>query len=415
MAAEYKVPTRLWNKGFILIFMANLLQHMGQQTITTLIPKYANAMGAAATVVGIASSAFAISALISKPFTSPASICYKKRNVYLCASIIYLAAYTVFYLAPNVTWLIIGRLLQGIGTGIAAPIALSLACEHIPETSFAKGVSMFSLGQAFGQAIGPSVGLKLSRTIGYKATFAICFCVMIGCIIVTLFVTSKPPAEGARYRIRFDTIIDKRALLPAITMTFITISYSCISGFLAIYGDLLGIVNIGLYFTVYAIAILVLRFVTGGLADRFGYRKVLLASLFCFAMTFVMFSVSRTLTGFIVAALFSALGYGLTLPNIQALCMSSVPADRRSVGSNTLYLFQDLGQFAGPWMAGMLIDALILRKSPSGADAATAEAKISAYSTMYLVIIISIVIAMALVVVMTKKSGQASAKEKKEE
>ena len=73
MAAEYKTPTRLWNKVFILIFIANLLQHMGQQTITTHIPKYANAMGATATVVGIASSAFAISALLSKPFQTISS------------------------------------------------------------------------------------------------------------------------------------------------------------------------------------------------------------------------------------------------------------------------------------------------------------------------------------------------------
>ena len=47
MAVEYKVPTRLWNKGFILLFIANLFMHMGQQTITTLVPTYASAMGAA--------------------------------------------------------------------------------------------------------------------------------------------------------------------------------------------------------------------------------------------------------------------------------------------------------------------------------------------------------------------------------
>ena len=408
----YSTPQKLWNKGFILIFLANLLQHMGQQTISTLIPKYANAMGAAASVVGIASSAFAISALVSKPFTSPAGICLKKRNIYIAASVIYLLAYIVFYLAPNVQWLIAGRLLQGIGTGIAAPIALSLACEHIPEHSFAKGVSMFSLGQAFGQAIGPSVGLNLSKSIGFKSTFAICFVAMIGCIIVTLFVTGKPPADGAKYRIRFDTIFDKRALLPAVTMTFITISYSCISGFLAIYGELLGIDQIGLYFTVYAIAILVLRFITGGLADRFGYRIILTLSLACFAVTFVLFSVSRSLTGFIAAAVFSALGYGITLPNIQALCMSRVPSDRRSVGSNTLYLFQDLGQFAGPWMAGLLIDALIRKNSPDGIEAAAADVKISAYSTMYLVIIASLAVAVILVFFMTKKkAAEASAEQ----
>ena len=398
-----QTPNRLWNKGFILIFIANVFMHMGQQTITALIPKYAYAMGAASTVVGIASGAFAISALVSKPFTSPAFICVQRRKIFLVACFIFLIAYILFFFAPNVNWLIAGRLLQGIGTGIAAPVSLSIACDNMPEGSFSKGVSMFSLGQAFGQAIGPSVGLSLSRSLGYKTTFVICFTLMAICTALSFKISCKPPQEGAKYRIRFDTIIDKRAVPTAFTMTFITIAYSCIPGFLAIYGDLLGIMNIGLYFTIYAIAILVLRFVTGGLADRFGYRRVLLTSLFCFAITFVLFSFSRSLPLFIVAALFSALGYGVTLPNMQALCMSSVPSDRRGVASNTLYLFQDIGQSVGPWLAGMLIDALIISRSPAGLDAADNDAKVYAYSTMYLVIIIAVVIAMILVFLMTRK------------
>ncbi len=405
MAAEYKVPEKLWNKGFILLFIANLFMHMGQQTITTLVPKYASAMGAAATIVGVASSAFAISALLSKPFTSPAFSCVNKRNLLILSAIIYLVAYVVFYIAPSPGWLIAGRLLQGIGTGIAAPVSLSLACDNIPEGSFSKGVSMFSLGQAFGQAVGPSVGLSLSRSIGYKNTFIICFIAMAICLVLCFFVSGKPPAEGAKYRIRLDTIIDKRALPTAVTMTFITMAYACIPSFLAIYGELLGIDQIGLYFTVYAIAILVLRFATGGLADRFGYRLVLVASLVCFGITFLMFSISRSLVGFIIAALFSALGYGITLPNIQALCMSSVPADRRGVASNTMYFFQDIGQSVGPWLAGMLIDALILAHSVTKGSP-TAEDKVYAYSTTYLAVIACIAIAIALVIIITKKKKE---------
>ena len=400
---ESSAPAKLWNKGFILLFIANLFMHMGQQTISTLVPKYAASMGAAATIVGIASSAFAISALLSKPFTSPAFSCVNKRNLFILSAVIYLAAYVVFYIAPSPEWLIAGRLLQGIGTGIAAPVSLSLACDNITEGSFSKGVSMFSLGQAFGQAVGPSVGLSLSKSIGYKMTFVICFFAMVLAIIAALFVKGKQPEKGAKYLIRFDTIIEKKAVPPAITLGFVVMAYACIPGFLAIYGDLLGIDKIGLYFTVYAIAILVLRFVTGGLADKFGYRTVVSISLVCFAVTFILFAFSRSLTGFIIAAIFSALGYGITLPNMQALCMSSISPDRRGVASNTMYLFQDIGQSVGPWLAGMLIDGLILSKAATSLSEAPDDVKISAYSTMFLCVIVFIVIALALMFLITRK------------
>ena len=53
-------PTKVWNRGYILIFVANLFQHMGQQTITSLVPKYASSMGATAAVVGVVSGIFAV-------------------------------------------------------------------------------------------------------------------------------------------------------------------------------------------------------------------------------------------------------------------------------------------------------------------------------------------------------------------
>ncbi len=404
-------PTKVWNRGYILIFVANLFQHMGQQTITSLVPKYANSMGATAAVVGIVTGIFAVSALAIRPVASPAFDCFKKRNIYILSTIILMCAYMVFYFAPNVNWLIAGRLLQGVGIGMTAPIALSIACDNLPEGSFAKGVSFFSLGQAFGQAVGPSIGLWLSDHYGYKTTFLACFGAMTICLVIAFFVYSKPAPADAKYRIRFDTIVAKEAIPAAITMTFLNIPYACIGGFLIIYAkDTLGIDNIGLYYTVYAIGILVLRFATGGLADKFGYRKVLVPSMCCFAVTFIMFSVSKSITGFIVAAIFSALGYGISLPNLQALCMTSVPAEKRGVGSNTFFLGQDLGQFSGPYLAGLLADSLIRSRNGGVLEGASNVIKASAYSTMYRVIIISLAVAIALVFIITKSKKAASEK-----
>lgn len=395
-------PTKVWNKGFILIFIANVFMHMGQQTITTLIPKYAYAMGATATIVGIVSGAFAMSALFSKPFTSPLFLCVKKKHLYIFACFLLMSAYVVFYFAPNVNWLIGGRLFHGIAIGMAAPLSLNMACDNLPEDKFAKGVGLFSLGQALGQALGPSVGLSLSRSIGFKNTFLICLLMMAICTVIAFFVDSNPKSSD-KYRIRLNTIVEPHAIPIAVTMLFIVMAYSCIPSFLAIYGELLGIDNIGLYFTVYAVAMLVLRFTTSGVADKLGYRKVVSVSLVCFMVTFVLFGASKALPGFIAAAIFAALGYGLTLPNMQALCMTSVPSDRRGVASNTMYLGQDLGQSIGPSIAGALIDALILKKCPEGVEYASDQIKAGAYSTMYYLVVIVLVIAVALVIYTTGK------------
>ena len=351
-------PTKVWNKGFILIFIANVFMHMGQQTITTLVPKYAYSLGATSTIVGIVSGAFAMSALLSKPFTSPLFLCVKKKHLYLISCVLLMSAYVIYYVAPNVNWIIGGRFFHGIGIGMAAPLSLNMACDNLPEDKFAKGVGLFSLGQAFGQALGPSIGLSLSKSIGYKNTFAICFVSLLICLVIAFFVDSNPRTSD-RYQIRLDTILEKRAIPIAITMLFIVMAYSCIPSFLAIYGELLSIDNIGLYFTVYAIGLLVLRPLVSGLADKHGYVKVIVPSLVLFSCTFLLFSLSKSIVLIIAAAVVGALSYGMAQPSIQALCMKMIPREKSGIGANTMFFMQDIGQFLGPTIAGAVVDMFL--------------------------------------------------------
>ena len=400
---EYIKPEKVWNRGFAMIFVANFLHNMGQQTISTLVPKYSAILGATSTVIGIVSGIFAVSSLVIKPFASPAFDCCRKKILYVGSNSVILLSYLLFFLAPNVVWIIAGRLLQGFGIGIAAPMGLSIACDNLPEGKFARGVSVFSLGQALGQAVGPSIGLALSKSIGYRLTFLVCIGFMVGCVASGLFVNGNAPDPDAEYRIRPDNIVAREALPASLTMVFVIAAYSCINGFLPIYGELLGIGNIGLYFTVYAVSIFVIRLITGGLADRFGYARILIPSLCCFALAFFLFSKAKTLPLFLAAAVFAALGYGICQPNLQAMCMSAVPENRRGVGSNTFFLGQDIGMFLGPYLAGMIADSLILKGCPEGIEYASDAVKIDAYSGMFLAIIANLAIAAALILILSKR------------
>ncbi len=71
MSAESKKVT-MWNPTFISIFIVNFAMNMGQFMMNTLVPKYANYLGATAAVVGTVTSMFAITALAIRPLAGPA-------------------------------------------------------------------------------------------------------------------------------------------------------------------------------------------------------------------------------------------------------------------------------------------------------------------------------------------------------
>ena len=123
------------------------------------------------------------------------------------------------------------------------------------------------------------------------------------------------------------------------------------------YAASLGIGNIGIFFTVYAIVLLAARPLFGRLADKAGMDRVLIPSFGIFALSFVVVALARSLPMLLLGAALAALGYGALNPIIQTLCIRTVAPERRGVASNTEFFGMDLGYFLGPLLGGILYEA----------------------------------------------------------
>lgn len=365
---------------------------MGQQMMNTLVPKYANALGSSAYLVGLVGTAFGVSSLIARPFTCPAFDSFSKKKLLIFSLAGICAVFTCYGLAKSYAMLITARLFHGVFVGCVAPLTLAIAGDSLPEKSMGSGIGIFSLCQAFGQAVGPNLGLKLSKAIGFNNTFFLGAAIMAISIVLAHFVI-EVPREKSPYKIALDKFIEKDSLHPAVLMFCIMIAYTCIGSYLAIFGELLGIENIGLYFTIYAIFLLVSRPVSGKLIDKYGYAKVLIPGLICFALSFVIIGTSRKLPGFLVAAVVNAFGYGVCFPAIQSLGMSCASRNRRGAAASTSFLGSDCSMLVGPALAGLLVDGI----------AKTNLGEIQGYSVMFCIMIIPILIGLIYFLIFKKK------------
>ncbi len=162
--------TKLWNLAFITIFLVNFFQQMGQQMTNTLVPKYADALGASAYIVGIVSSAFAVSSLLIRPITTPAFDSFSKKNLLIISSMGILAVFIGYSLSTNTTLLIAMRLVHGICLGSVAPLSLAIASNVLPESQFGKGIAIFLFVKPLDQLL-TQHGLTLSRLIAINIHF----------------------------------------------------------------------------------------------------------------------------------------------------------------------------------------------------------------------------------------------------
>jgi MFS family permease len=103
-----------------------------------------------------------------------------------------------------------------------------------------------------------------------------------------------------------------------------------------------------------------------------------------------MISISDNIWLFLSAAFINAFGYGGCQPAIQAVCLKSVPGERRGAASCTSYIGSDIGNLVGPVVAGFLISSL------------GATDMIAGYRYMWLIMIIPIALAAALSILCRK-------------
>lgn len=374
---------RIWNPLFTTIFIANACMNLSQQMMNSLVSKYADYLGAAATVVGIVASIYSVTALIFKVISGPLIDTYNRRFILSGTMLIMSISFWGYSISGNVPMLIGSRLLQGVGQAFTSTCCLALAADTLPKERFGSGIGIFSMAQAASQAIGPTIALSLENAIGYRMTF------LTGCFIMAFaaFLASRikvPFQKTKKLHISLKSIIAKEALVPALIIFLMSLTYFVINSFLIVYAGKENISNIGYYFTVFAGTMLVTRPLVGKLTDRYGLVKVVIPSLVCFMGSFLIISMSRTLAGILLAAVVASFGYGASQPAIQTLTLKCVSAERRGAGSSTNFIGTDLGSLLGPILAGALVDAF-------------------GYRAMWRIMIIPVFFAMLIVIMYRRK------------
>lgn len=343
----------------------------------TTLPVLVNSLGVSASIVGVVVGSFSVTALLIRPFAGPAFDSFSRKRMLITSQAIICVSLVGYSFANSVGLLIAIRLFHGIGIGCGGPLAMSLVSEFLPFQKFASGISIYALAQSVAQVIGPACGLFVVDAVGFSATYLLA----AGCILLALLCISfikEPPRERPPYELKFDRMFAKEAAGQGIALMLIAISFSCMGSYVVLYGYERGVANMGVFFVVYALCLIITRPVSGKLADRLGTPLLLIAGVIFFGISYALLFVANSMPGFIAAAVAGSAGFGCCAPLLQSYALQAVPQSRRGAATNTTYTGLDLGMLIGPLVGGIVVDALA---SVTGTQA-------EAYAFMWLVMLI---------------------------
>ena len=164
------------------------------------------------------------------------------------------------------------------------------------------------------------------------------------------------PKPDSDIHSKSEGIVERTAILPATVIFFVTMTYGAIVSFIALYADQRQVENIGLFFTVYAAALLISRPYFGGLTDKKGASFAVLPGIIFVIISMLLIYLANSLTAFLIAGFIYGIGFGAIQPALQAMSVSKVNPSRRGAANATFFLGFDLGIGAGAIIWGIIAE-----------------------------------------------------------
>lgn len=345
-SVEPVIINKLWTKNFIIILVANFVIFFGFYMLLPTLPIYIKFLSGQETLAGLSTGIFLVSAILIRPFAGRAIDSYGRKGIFIMGLIIFFLCTLALNWAHTLLVLCLLRFVQGFSWGYGNTAATTIVTDVLPKHRLAEGMGYFGLSMSIAMGLAPALGLYIIGNYSYHLMFNISsFTVFLAVILAFLIkyhkvdkVTSKAKTVTAKA-----DLFEKSALRPSVVAFFVTLNYSSIISFIALYGTELKIVNIGLFFTIFAVSITVTRPFFGRIADKKGYDIVIIPGLVLMSVTMLILFKAQTLSLFILAGVVFGIGFGAVQPTLQAMSVHNVPASRRGAANGTYFTFYDLG------------------------------------------------------------------------
>jgi MFS family permease len=332
------------------------------------LPRFAASLGAAPELIGMVVAASTVTGVLFKLPSGALSDVLGRRRVMLLGAVFFAAPPFLYPLVGNAGTLLLLRFVHGFATAIFAPVA-SAYVAGLGDASRGARLGWFSSANDLGATAGPLIGgMILYATASFAASYLVVGALGVIALGLTLLVpeieATETPAErslaarAAELRDGLREVVTTPAVLTAAAVeATMYLGFGAFLGFLPLYARAAGLddaaiaVVLALQLTVALLA----KPLAGNLSDRFGRKPVIVAGLFASAAALPLIFRMTSFAGLLAVVPLLGLGVAAVTPATNALIADLVAARRLGTGMGVFGTIWDIGEAAGPILAGILI------------------------------------------------------------
>lgn len=329
------------------------------------LPVYAQSRSDNLALVGIVLSMYGLwQAIIRLPLGIAADwLGWRKPFIIVGLALAALGA-VIMGTAANVNGLIVGRAVTGLAAGTWVPL-IAVFSTLFPSDQAVRASAILTLVASAARALATSVTGSLNDMGGYPLAFFLAAGTAVLAILIVLPAREdrRPPQRPSARSIR-TLIVRRDVLLPALlngvgqyanwTATF---------GFLPVLARQLGATDVALSLLVSMnMGVVTLgNLVATAIVRRVGARRLVYLSFLLLFAGIGGAALARSLPLIFVAQFCIGLGQGIGYPLLMGMSIQHVGDGERTMATGLHQAVYAIGMFGGPWLSGMLANALGIR------------------------------------------------------
>jgi len=320
-------------------------------------------LGASRAQAGLFLTVYTWASALSAPFTGALADRFGRRRMLVVAAAAF-ALFSVLYgVVTPIPLLLVVACLHGFFWSGMLSATGALITDVIPLARRTEGIGYYGMAATAAVAVAPAIGLALYHH-GWGALMLELAALALVLVVMATFVRERsgaaaPAAAGGETsRPRLREAIDWRVVGSASGLFLVALPYGGITSYAALFADERGIHPRSLFYTVFAVTVLVTRVVVPRLADLRSPQRLLVQSLLLVPPGLALFGLAHTRAALVVASLVFATGFGGAYPTFMTWVLARTDPRHRAATFGSVLLAFDTGIGAGSMVVGQLGESI---------------------------------------------------------
>ncbi|MGD0112027.1 MAG: DHA2 family efflux MFS transporter permease subunit, partial [Armatimonadota bacterium] len=174
------------------VMLATFMEVLDTTVVNVSLPHIAGDLSAGVDETTWVLTSYLVSNAIVLPATGWLSQAFGRKRFYMTCVGLFTVSSLLCGMAPSLMWLVLFRIIQGLGGGALQPISQAILLESFPIRRRGMGMAIFGIGVVFAPVIGPTLGGWITDTYSWHWIFFINLPVGILALILTQMNVTDP-------------------------------------------------------------------------------------------------------------------------------------------------------------------------------------------------------------------------------